>query len=127
MIPCPAHVSCARLLVDRPSSQATPLGTTLHVHHLGKCRLAVTTGKDDLWTARGRFRRRRADPADSSVELTVWWQADQHRRRTSAEERKRHGRTAVPRCHRPATSLLRAVVLSVGRAAAEPTITEKSS
>jgi hypothetical protein len=128
VIPCRAHAACARMPANRTPSQATPPETAPGVHLLGKCRPGVPADEDDLWTTQGRsLRRRRADLADSSVELTVRWQADPHRRRTSAKERKWYGSTVVPRCHQPAIALLRAVVLSVGRAVAEPTVAEKPS
>jgi hypothetical protein len=72
------------------------------VPRLGRCRRGATVDKDDLWITRARSglhrRRHRADPAEGSVERGARWQADPHRRRVSAEERKRGGSTAVLWC-----------------------------
>jgi Reverse transcriptase (RNA-dependent DNA polymerase) len=72
------------------------------VPRLGRCRRGATADKDDLWITRARSglhrRRHRADPAEGSVERGARWQADPHRRRVSAEERKRCGSTAVLWC-----------------------------
>ena len=101
MTRCRAHAASARLPATCMPSQVTPPGITPGAHRLGTYRSGVTADEDDLWITRYRSpRRRRSDLADSSGELTVWWPADRHRRRTSAEERKRHGSTAVLRCHR---------------------------
>jgi hypothetical protein len=95
---------------------------------LGKYRPGDTADEDDLWATRGYSpRRRHADRVGSLVELTVRWQTDPHRRRTSrrgAKTARQHGRAEMsPVGNRVAA----AGVWSVGHAVAEPTVAEKPS
>lgn len=96
------------------------------VHRLEKCRPGVTADEDDLWTTQDHSPpRRRTDLVGSSVELTVRWQTDPHRRRTSgqgAKATRQHGRAEMsPTRDRVAV----AVVRPVGHVGAEPTIAER--
>lgn len=108
------------LPTHRTPSQAVLPDTSRGVHYLGKCAPGIAADGDDLWTTPRRSPRlRRADRAGPWAELTVRWQADPHKR-TSAEERKRHGRAEVSPTD--ATSLLRAASLrqQEGRSSSYP-------
>lgn len=120
--------ACPRLPLTRMPSQAMPPQLLPGVRRLAKRRRGFPVDEEGerLWATRDRSSRHQCtDLASGAVKPTDRWQADLHRRRAGIEER--HGSTAVPRRHRPAAQLLRAVVLSVKCATAEPTVTEKPS
>jgi hypothetical protein len=119
-----AHSSTAWLGSSRPVSRWTATETIADVQRLGKCRPDITADKDDLGAT---LRRRCADLVGSSVELTIRWQTDPHRSRTSGQEPKaarQHDRSEMlPTGDRVAAT----VVWSDGYAMDESTVAEKSS